>query len=164
MLPLKLLLRVARRLHEAWSTTGTSVDPRQVLQRLQNAQGVCQHTKRLLDKACSHRLLLTANRLRQHLVVQLRTIQELVTQARQALEQSTPSIPVGPDWIGELRQLEAEFDELRIDWPDRAIIVTTQPITLEGIHLGPFAIQFFWESVAHQTGSGCFDVVAFAAS
>lgn len=164
MLPLKLLFRAARRLHQAWSETSTSANPRHVLERLQNAQGVCQHTNRLLDKACSHRLLLTANRLRRHLAAQLRAIQELVTQARQALEQSTPPLPASSDWIGELRQLETEFDEFRMDWSDRAIIVTTQPITLEGIHLGPFAIQFFWERVAHQTGSGCFDVVALEAN
>src|SRR5262249_50731533 len=42
----------------------------------------------------------------------------------------------------------------------KLLSVTTEPITLEGVELGPFAIQLYWKRLAHDPGSRCFDICA----
>jgi hypothetical protein len=60
----------------------------------------------------------------------------------------------------ELGQLDADFGDLTIDWKTKAIIVETEPITLEDVYLGPFAIHFLWERLGDTPRYLCFDVVA----
>ena len=52
--------------------------------------------------------------------------------------------PVLRDLMADLLQLEDEFEELRIDLRDKQLAAVTEPITLEGVYLGPFALTFDW--------------------
>ncbi len=49
-----------------------------------------------------------------------------------------------PSIMADLRALHDEFDEVSIDLRRRMISVTTEPIILEGVELGPFAIEWSW--------------------
>jgi hypothetical protein len=69
-------------------------------------------------------------------------------------------VPELSAWIDELHQLEAEFGEVRVDWSEKYLSVSTGPITLQGVYLGPFAIHFFWERLSQGLAVYCFDVVA----
>src|SRR5262249_39833244 len=44
---------------------------------------------------------------------------------------------------------EVEFGGLQINLEDTTVSVTTDPITLEGIHLGAFTIQLNWRHLTH---------------
>ena len=47
----------------------------------------------------------------------------------------------------EILTLYEEFEEVEIDFAERKINVTTEPIRLEGILLGPFQIRLAWEKL-----------------
>ena len=53
-----------------------------------------------------------------------------------------------------------EFEEVQIDWDERFVGATTEPITLERVYLGAFAIRLHWERLARRLDAQCFDVVA----
>ena len=64
------------------------------------------------------------------------------------------------DIFQELRQLEDEFGELRYPGEDRTLSVVTQPIELEGVHLGDFEIRLHIPSLSEARHSGAYSVVA----
>jgi len=63
----------------------------------------------------------------------------------------------------ELRQLHEEFESVQVnadgDGEGPLILVRTEPIELEGVHLGPFAIELHLDRL-HRADSFCFDCVA----
>jgi hypothetical protein len=62
--------------------------------------------------------------------------------------------------VAEVRQLEAEFGGVEVRWRDAVVRVVTDPVTLRGVELGPFAVEFGWDRVGHISAPRCFDVVA----
>lgn len=162
MLPLRLLLRAARRLHEAWRDRAVrdTNDPTPMLERLGEHQRQLQQVGRLLDEARGHGWFLVVPHLQAALLGRLKAVQEAAGQARLVLENSPPFISEVVALVADLRQLEDEFGTLELDWKGHAVAVTTEPVTLEGVHLGPFAIRFFWPRLAEHTDVACFDVLA----
>jgi hypothetical protein len=59
----------------------------------------------------------------------------------QIVQESCPPTPALRDLLGELDQLESEFGAWTYDHPVSELSVTTEPIRLEGIDLGPFQIR-----------------------
>ncbi len=57
-----------------------------------------------------------------------------------AFPQDRTPRPFLKDLVGELDQLESEFDSVCLDLKERTLSVTTDPITLDGLYLGPFKI------------------------
>ncbi len=64
------------------------------------------------------------------------------------------------EWLGEFEQLDEEFGEIKVEWDRRCLSIVTEPITLQEVDLGPFAIELFWERLARRVGSSCFEIVA----
>lgn len=64
------------------------------------------------------------------------------------------------DWLGELRALDDEFGNLQFDAKREVVRVTTEPVTLREVELGPFAIELNWPRLEHRKGSLCFEIVA----
>ncbi|MGA2496823.1 MAG: hypothetical protein ABSH20_03735 [Tepidisphaeraceae bacterium] len=62
--------------------------------------------------------------------------------------------------IAELEQLEQEFDEVTFLLRERQIVARTPSIELEGVYLGPFAIELHLDRLAGSPASHCFDIVA----
>jgi hypothetical protein len=74
--------------------------------------------------------------------------------------QSPVRVPDLGDWVAEVRQLEAEFGAVEIRWDDTTIRVVTEPVVLDDVYLGAFAIDFFWDRVGRLPATRCFDVIA----
>lgn len=71
--------------------------------------------------------------------------------------------PSASDWVGELRALEAEFGDLEVDDRRCVLRVVTEPITLKGVELGPFALELVWSRFGQSRGAHCFDILALEA-
>jgi hypothetical protein len=56
--------------------------------------------------------------------------------------------------------VEEEFGEIQIDSKERFLCATTEPIMLQGLYLGSFAIHFFWDRWRHHPDVQCFDILA----
>jgi hypothetical protein len=63
-------------------------------------------------------------------------------------------------WLAEVRQLVDEFGEVEVRWNENVVRAVTEPITLRGIELGRFGIDFHWKRFESETGVRCFDIVA----
>jgi hypothetical protein len=163
MLPINHLLRAARRLHEAWQRAADSAaafDLQHELERLDQYYQALQRTHRQLDKARLAQLPLAQVQLQVQILARTRWLRDTGTQLLDRIELPTLSVPSERSLVDELRQIEADFGELTIDWNGKAICAATEPITLEAIYLGPFALRFFWERLEEAVDHYCFDVVA----
>jgi hypothetical protein len=130
------------------------------LDRLEGRYRACQLLRQALSKAIDHGLTLILPRLHADLHAGIRALHETLAEVCQGMNQPVPAVPSVRELVDELRQLEEEFDTLTIDWKDKYVGVTTEPITLEDVVLGPFAIQLYWQRLSQQAGAHCFDVVA----
>src|SRR5260221_8862354 len=94
-----------------------------------------------VERAQRLNLRLIAPRLGAEFHAQLRSLADAVARLRSSVALD----PVAPAdlaaWVAELQQLDCEFGEGTVDWKRDVLAVTTDPITLEGIHLGEFAIE-----------------------
>lgn len=66
--------------------------------------------------------------------------------------------PSSHDLVGELEQLESEFDGVR--YKSCAVCALTDPIHLDDVDLGPFEIQLPFDVLADPTSSGDYRVIA----
>src|SRR5205085_12481773 len=106
------------------------------------------------------KLVLILPELRTELGARGRDLQNALDYARAASHEPSPVCPDLASLAAELRQLEDEFGALTVDRKTGSLVVVTEPITLEGIDLGPFTIRFRWKRLRYECGAGCFDVVA----
>jgi hypothetical protein len=58
---------------------------------------------------------------------------------------STERIPSALEIYQDIRALQGEFEHVEIDRAEHELSVTTDPIVLEGIHLGSFQIRLDWQ-------------------
>src|SRR5947209_1093175 len=99
-----------------------------------------QRTGRMMDLAHGRRWDLSAEKLRQELFQQVRSLEYQIPEILRH-EQAPAPPPILGTIHAELEQLKREFDEVDI-LPDRGLIVVrTEAIVLEGVELGPFAIE-----------------------
>ena len=101
----------------------------------------CQTIRRKLGKCGPRRFQAAARRLRQqgiHALTDLRHELEFVVQQ---LNYIRPSIPSMRDVTEDLDQLKEEFSSWRYDRAENVLAVTTEPIELDSIYLGPFEIS-----------------------
>ena len=80
---------------------------------------------------------------------------ENVVQARR-----TVIVPSLSCLLADLQQLKEELDGMRYHHGQGILAVTTEPITLEGVYLGPFEIQLFLNSLARDEPYSAYDIVA----
>lgn len=99
-------------------------------------------------------------RLRRRIQLVLRDIELEVSEL--AGQFARPSgVPLSCDFIfGELRQLSAEFGDVKIDRLACTVTVTTEPITLEGIPLGRFEIRLLVTDMEGGDPARCLRIVA----
>ena len=96
-----------------------------------------------LARAVSHRGFSAAPRtLTERVLRQLHTTtRDMRALADQLVANAMPPVPPLRDLLGELDQLESEFGGWDLDAPASELSVTTEPIRLEGVDLGPFTIR-----------------------
>lgn len=71
-----------------------------------------------------------------------------------------PAPPTGSFLVGELRQLQEEFEDVDVRLRHSLVVATTKPIVLEGVHLGRFAIELHLRRLGSHADSSCFDCVS----
>jgi hypothetical protein len=162
MVPLKLLLRTASCLQQVWQARAANglQSGQAGLERLAARQRALRRAQEVRDKARAHGFSHVAPQLHTNVLRLVSAVQTAALEARASLEQPAPLVPSLSFLLAELRQVEAEFEALRIDGKERFLAATTEAITLERVDLGPFAIRFFWERLHHHPDEQCFDIVA----
>jgi len=154
----KNLYRLARHLETAWEKCPDTTDT--VFNRITDRIGWLSHDRARLAKAQNAGLKLVLPQLREDVQASLRAIYEAAVEAYTRLDTPIEPIVTGAVLVAELQQLEVEFGDLEFDCQGQTISVSTGPITLEDVYLGPFRICLCWERLSHCTGSACFDIVA----
>ena len=161
MLPTRLALRLARRLHAAWAGRGPPPDPDGAWRAFESRAARAAALRRRLRLAADRGLTLAAARLADELAALLDDLARHAAHLRAAYDPPPPPPDLG-HWAQEVGQLEAEFGPAEVRWADRAVRVVTDPVVLDGIPLGPFAIEFHWDRAAHGPAARCFAAVALA--
>jgi hypothetical protein len=163
MFPTKPLVRVARRLQDVWhrAVTLAERDLDQLLTAFDNRQQLAlQQARRRLDLARTAKLLLIQPDLCRQVLACTQELYKAADLLQTRLERPMPFVPPIRFLLDELRQIEADFGGLTVDWKGKAVCAVTEPITLEGVYLGPFALRFCWERLTQAADHFCFDIVA----
>jgi hypothetical protein len=161
MLSIALVLRLARRLEIAWAARdGPVAHPEAGWQALEVRLDRARCSRHRLRLAIETGLSLIVPRLTAEFMARLDEVRRHVEQLRLESAPSPGRAPGLGEWLAEVRQLEMEFGGVEVLWRDAVVRVVTDPITLRGVTLGPFAIEFGWDRVGRIGAARCFDVVA----
>ena len=166
MMPVKLLARTVVRLQRAWQNRAALVaqNAPPFLDRLAALQQHVQHAQELRDQARHRGCTLVEPSLQARVVSIVTEIERTARDTRAVLKKPPAPVPPLAFLVAELHQVENEFGDLEIDTKERFLCATTEPIVLEGIRLGSFAIRFYWQRLGHGPDTQCFDVVALNAN
>ena len=82
------------------------------------------------------------------IVQALRDIPYYAGEVQRMVELARMKLPAVRDILADLRQTEEEFDNLKYVKDEQALVVTTEPIELEGYYLGEFEIRLHIGSLA----------------
>ena len=161
MLPPSLILRLARRLHAAWAgRTVEGSESGDAWRALDNRLALVGYARHRFDLARAAGLSLIVPQLRTEVAARLNAVFRQIEQIQSEYDPPHVRVPDLGEWLAEVRQLEAEFDDVDVRWSDTAIRVVTEPVVLEDVYLGAFAIDFVWDRVGGLPGARCFDVIA----
>jgi hypothetical protein len=111
----------------------------------------CESMLRRARRAQSLGWHLAADRLQRDLQFNLQRLRAEVCELEHQLTPAPTSAHVASirDILADLVALNEEFGEIAIDRKEQTVSVTTEPIDLEGVYLGPFEIQLDWSDLAH---------------
>jgi hypothetical protein len=101
-----------------------------------------------------------ARRVLDDLRYRLSEVRAGVSSCEELLDRGQGPAPPFRDLLEELRQAEEEFGELRYDREERFLAATTDPIELEGIHLGRFEVRLMLRGLANGNADAAVRVVA----
>ncbi|MFO0938657.1 MAG: hypothetical protein U0798_19315 [Gemmataceae bacterium] len=166
MLSARLKLRLAGHLQRSWPRKLPPDPDSRDWWQLERLVEKLHSSRRRWKLAQDRRLSLTLPTLYQEIISTLDDLDRSFNRIRVPLDEATDEFNPSPGdyslhhWLAELHQLEEEFDDLRVNWKAKTISVTTDPITLQEIHLGRFSIVFGWNRVGTLSGSRCFDLIA----
>jgi hypothetical protein len=147
---IKPLLRLARAISAQLASFGSS---NRLVELPTCTWDRCAQLVRQIRRAELRGWHLAAEELRRDLDYTISTLHsELTSIASQASRiPTTKALATFGDVYRDLLALEEEFDEVDHDLRGRWLSVTTEPITLQGIYLGPFEIELDWG----RTGDDC---------
>jgi hypothetical protein len=158
---IKQLIRLSKLLQQTWLAGASRVRPDDyLLNRLDESQQDFERARRLLDKARRYKLELIVPQLHEQRSHRLKDVQDAALRLARQWEHRPAAVPGVSFLVAELEELQEEFGDLQLDWESKILSATTEPITLEEIGLGPFAIQLPWQRLASYRDSRCFDIVA----
>ena len=133
------LQRLAKERLRNRSDSYASLNP--ILQRL-------SQLSRSYDHACRRCFTGACNRLEPRIAEQMRLLTQQIQHVSASHHASASSGPHTSDdlpspafLLAELEQIESEFGDWQLASDQQSLFVTTDPITLEGILLGPFEIE-----------------------
>ena len=112
-----------------------------------------------VETARRHGWMLAAAKVQEDLLYPLRRIATLAQEALQS-PVPLPPLPSLQVVIDDLRQLEDEFDQYRLEPRKGLIAVITDVIVLEDIYLGRFSIELRLSRLTEACDSSAFEIVA----
>ena len=154
------LLSAALRLRDFYLARATQAVEQAFLKRLNDYHPALKSARAALSQTGAVSSVARALAARRQLYTLARVVQNAVTQTCNNLDKPGVSVPNLRHWLDELRQLEDEFSGLHLDFKKKTLSVTTDPIELEDVFLGPFAIRLFWDRLAGEANSQCFEIEA----
>jgi hypothetical protein len=161
MLPIPILLRLARRLESLWASKPEPLTrPERAWAALRTQLTEAESLRWRIEQATARRLDCAAASLKQELSTLLNVMGLRITELRDHSDATPPRGPDRCEWIRELRHLESEFGTVTVRWTDSVIRIVTEPIELKHVPLGPFAIEFNWSGGRSATGSRAIEVKA----
>lgn len=164
MLSRRMLLRLATRLRAAFAGKPPPIPTDREWEMLESRLNWLQTARHRWRLAHDYCLQLMLPGVRSEVRIALddlgRYVERLRTQFEESAERADDTGLSLAHWFGELRQLDDEFDELKVDWKAGTLSITTDPITLKDVPLGRFAPVFTWSRVGTVAGVRCFDLVA----
>jgi hypothetical protein len=126
-------------------------------ERQQNQWSLIQHSRNLMDQfrsaarkieICQAKGLIGAGRrMRVQTFYLVRDLRHALGQLSNHLEPKTRTIPTLRELLQELSQIRDEFGGYGFDPKEKTLAVTTEPVELEGIYLGPFEIRFYLDEL-----------------
>ena len=155
MLPTPLAWRLARRLQESRSADDDADESDARWERLVRSWTQLQRQRERWLRTRG-RLPAAAAVLRAAWVAQVRAFAREFEPVRSSVAAAPLVPPAIGDLFADLRQLEAEFEAVGVDWKAKVLRATTEAIALRGVALGPFAIELHWE----RRGEPRFEIVA----
>ena len=161
MLPIPMLLRLARRLEALWTPKPEPLTrPEQAWASLRTQLTEAEALRWRIEQATTRRWNCAAASLKQELSTLLTVMGRRIEELRAHNDAPPLRAPDRCEWIRELRHLESEFGTVTVRWSDTVIRVVTEPIELKQVPLGPFAIEFNWSGGPSATGSRALEVKA----
>ena len=162
MLPTKLLYRTAHRIcsPRKREEPGASGPEQPFIRRVAEEFRAFQGAGDRLAKARGHGLSLIVPTLQDNLCEHAKHLRRALEALQHHLETPAPRAPSVLSVAADLRQLEKEFDSVQVHRGQKAISVTTEPITLHDVELGPFVVKLHWERSWREWGSACFEIIA----
>ena len=159
------LFRAARAIQHTLSCSAATIDTqlRGEMRSLLEYQVSVQQCWRRCELASSRHWRLAAaaeqERLMQ-LLPQAQYYMNSVLQYRRNAPSFRPAIPTLRDLLAELKQLQEEFEDVRIDIKKGVIAVRTDRILLEDIDLGRFQIELHLERLKERIDSSVVEIAA----
>jgi hypothetical protein len=90
----------------------------------------------------------------------VRAVEQAVRPACQNFQEQRAKVPGPKSLLAELRQIDEEFGGLDLNMKQKTLRVETERVVLEGIDLGPFALELAWSRLLREGESNCFHVEA----
>lgn len=107
------------------------------------------HLSRKVERARDRGWISAARRLTDDLRGELRVLQgRLLTTSNRLDSHADAKVPGEREIFREILALEEEFDQVEADLKTQEVFVTTEPISLEGVYLGPFEIRLDLQSIS----------------
>jgi hypothetical protein len=152
---LRMALRIARALHIPANDHPLELETEALIAE----SSLLRSTWRRICRCRQRHWHLAADRLQRSLQNQARNIEHWCRPLLQP-RQSSVSPPDPMEIRRELLAIEEEFGAVEIDLKLRTIRAVTDPVALEEIELGPFAIELHASRLGHGRGSDCFRILA----
>ncbi|MFI5379016.1 MAG: hypothetical protein ACHRHE_06960 [Tepidisphaerales bacterium] len=113
-----------------------------------------------LDRARVHHWDLAAALAQPDLFYEAVQLQSRLERLLTYRDRPRPEPPTLGTVVADLQQLGQEFDEVSILLREQRIVARTPSIELEGVYLGPFAIELHVDRLSRSADVRCFEIVA----
>lgn len=162
MIGLKLLVRAALRIQRAYETHRLRPDDEMtsLLARLDDEVDALHRTFEQLVHVQARGWPTATGERSAELLARVDSVSDVAHLTRSLLSNRPAQPPTLTSLMQELRQLRAEFADFDIDFAKGRLSVITEPIELDGVYLGPFAVQLRWSELAHGSFRSSLAVVA----
>jgi hypothetical protein len=154
------ILRAVNRLRELYVARAVKRLESEFVQSLADHQRALERARGMLRQVAIMGWSATALQVRRGLVEVQRAARAALERIGQQMEEPAAIVPDLRCLLAELNQLYDEFGEIQVDLKRNTLSVTTEPITLEEVYLGPFAIELHWPRLLAVPSSHCFEIVA----